>query len=134
MINDPVFNVLHQPSSSSSSSPFNSSIFKKKKFSKLKISKPQIPKAVLTRMRTYTDSDQRQTTLQPPLPERKKHHFIAISIGGTLLTLNAGFINAVTALHSGLFSSHVSGDYTRAGIYIEQQNFKLFIQFFMLII
>jgi uncharacterized membrane protein YoaK (UPF0700 family) len=71
---------------------------------------------------------------QVPLPDRKKHHFAAISIGGTLLTLNAGFINAVTALHSGMFTTHVSGTFTKAGMSIEQLDGNAFVQYFMLII
>lgn len=89
----------------------------------------------LFRLRTSTDADQTTPPMQPqpPLQDRKKHHFIAISVGGTLLTMNAGFVNAVTALHSGMYTSHVSGTFTRAGISIEQSDGTLFAQFFMLI-
>jgi uncharacterized membrane protein YoaK (UPF0700 family) len=120
-----VTNILHQnlPQNikNETSSPFHTT-------------PPQTQPKRLLRLRTNTDADTQPPPPQVPLPERKKHHFIAISIGGTLLTVNAGFINAVTALHSGMFTTHVTGTFTRAGISIEQLDGVMFAQYFMLIV
>jgi uncharacterized membrane protein YoaK (UPF0700 family) len=119
-----VTNISHQNLSHSiqneTTSPFHTS-------------PPQTQPKRLMRLRTNTDADT-PPVAQVPLPERKKHHFIAISIGGTLLTINAGFINAVTALHSGMFTTHVTGTFTRAGISIEQLDGGMFVEYIMLII
>lgn len=124
-----VTNVLHQNLSTTDDD-------KTSPFRQASSHPPTTTKKKLFRLRTNTDADAHGPPHVPqaPLPDRKKHHFIAISIGGTLLTINAGFINAVTALHSGMFTSHVTGTYTRAGISIEQSDGAMFAEYFMLII
>jgi hypothetical protein len=56
-----------------------------------------------------------------PIHERSRNEFIAIVIGGSLLTLNAGFINSVTLQISGVPVSHITGTLTKAGIAIGDQ-------------
>jgi uncharacterized membrane protein YoaK (UPF0700 family) len=100
---------------------------------------PKTTRKKLFRLRTNTDADTvnggnvATPAPQVPLPDRKKHHFAAISVGGTLLTINAGFINAVTALHSGMFTTHVSGNFTKAGMSLEALDGNAFLQYSMLI-
>lgn len=53
-----------------------------------------------------------------------KREFWSIVIGGTLLAINAGFINVVTL--AGVFSvtvSHVTGNVTRIGVSLFQRDF-----------
>jgi len=70
---------------------------------------------------------------QPALSERKQSEFIAIIVGGTLLTINAGFINAVTLLYSGLTTSHVTGTFTKTAVFAETGQTKMFFEFFFVI-
>ena len=70
---------------------------------------------------------------QPPISERKKKHFAAIVIGGTLLTINAGFINAVTLMHSGVPVTHVTGTITKAAIDAEEGLYLLFRQMIIVV-
>jgi uncharacterized membrane protein YoaK (UPF0700 family) len=65
---------------------------------------------------------------KPPLQERNPREFLAVCLGGTLLTLNAGFINSVTMLISGVPVSHVTGTVTRSAISIRNNEMNAFFQ------
>ncbi|CAN0266293.1 unnamed protein product, partial [Ectocarpus fasciculatus] len=75
---------------------------------------------------------------QKPLQEREPIEFAAIIIGGSLLCFNAGFINAVTLMSSGLTSSHVTGLITKSSIFMEESHvgdsFLALVQLLMFII
>ncbi len=55
---------------------------------------------------------------KPPLHLRRPLEFYSIIVGGCLLTLNAGFMNAVTMDLSGFASSHVTGTLAKSALYL----------------
>ena len=57
-------------------------------------------------------------TTKPPLPERKREEFYAILLGGTLLAISAGYMNAVAILDTGFTVSHVTGTTATTGIHL----------------
>lgn len=67
-------------------------------------------------LETLTTKQKTLVTSKPALQNRKKHEFAAIILGGFLLSLNAGYLNAVTILSNGFPVSHVTGTISKAGI------------------
>jgi uncharacterized membrane protein YoaK (UPF0700 family) len=58
----------------------------------------------------------------PAISQREAEEFVVIVAGGCLLSLNAGFINAATLLHSGYTVTHVTGALTKAAIFLQEGN------------
>jgi uncharacterized membrane protein YoaK (UPF0700 family) len=79
-------------------------------------------------------SEQISPVAQVPLHERRKSHFAAICIGGVLLTLNAGFINAVTLHRSGVVVAHVTGTFTKSAIAISDGDGLEFVKMWWMIL
>ena len=50
-----------------------------------------------------------------PLHERSREEYFAIMLGGTLLAMNAGFMNAVAVMDDGYTASHITGTTSFAG-------------------
>lgn len=66
----------------------------------------------------------------PALHERDSQEQGIIIVGGSVLSFNAGWINAITFLEGGIGVSHVSGTLTLIGISITTAETKLFIKLF----
>jgi hypothetical protein len=81
--------------------------------------------STLHTMRMKSVYNARQPAPKPngPLHERNPREFIAIVVGGSLLSFNAGFINAITLLISGFTVSHVTGSTTKAAIRLYQEEY-----------
>ena len=67
-------------------------------------------------LETLTTTQKTIVKAKPALQNRKKHEFAAIILGGFLLSLNTGYLNAITILSSGYPVSHVTGTISKAGI------------------
>jgi uncharacterized membrane protein YoaK (UPF0700 family) len=69
---------------------------------------------------------------QPPLGQRKILEFFSICFGANLLTMNAGFINAVTLLRSGVVVSHITGTLTKSALNLEKHYMNAFDTFWVI--
>lgn len=58
----------------------------------------------------------------PAISQREAEEFMVIVAGGCLLSMNAGFINSATLLHSGYTVTHVTGALTKAAIFLQDGN------------
>ena len=70
---------------------------------------------------------------QKPLHQREPQEFAAIIIGGSLLSFNAGFINGVILLLSGLTVSHVTGAVTKSALALGSNHYEEFGSIFALL-
>ena len=61
-----------------------------------------------------------------PLSERNSLEYWMITLGGSILAFNAGFVNGCTILYTKSPSSHVTGMTTYAGLALGDGNFELF--------
>ena len=76
-----------------------------------------IEKAKQRYVTSRTDS---QTIL--PIGKRQAEEFLVITAGGCLLSLNAGFINGATLLHSTYTATHVTGALTKSSLFLQEGN------------